>query len=526
MKFVMHIEAFTATLNQHTLFRLLAIGTPTSVALAGELILPMSRHFKSCLASSHNPMRHSQLSPQGGHMQINRHILSIRSATLMAFSLMIGGCASFSKDGGINEVKIQTQPHLKQEYQWAKTDEAVKSLQEKSLALLARPLEVEDAVQVALYNNKGLQAAFYELGISESDLVQAGRLPNPRFSMLYARHGDEYKIEQAFTFNLFSLLTMPKAVEIEQRRFAQAQSSVSIEVLKLVYQTRAAYFNAVAATELAKYSAQVKTSAEASAELARRLHETGNWNRLEQAREQSFYADAVLEYAHAKNNEVRAYEALARLLGVSVSQINLQPRLPDLPKSVADLQAFELNAYEQRLDLRMKRSEMDALAKQLGLTKTTRFINVVELGPARVLEGKRNDPYKNGIDISFEVPLFDWGQAKVPRAEAIYMQSVHQTAQLVINAQSEIRERYNTYRTKLDVTRHIRDEIVPLRKRILYEDQLRYNGMLTSPFELFGDARAQVQSVKGYIESLRDFWLADAELQATLVANPKVMEGQ
>ncbi|WP_229008770.1 TolC family protein [Methylophilus sp. Leaf408] len=459
-------------------------------------------------------------------MSTNIGNLRARSAILVAVSLLLSGCATFTKDGGMNEVQKQTQPHLKQDYEWAKTEESKKSLQDKTQTLLTQPLDVEGAVQVALYNNKGLQASFYELGISEADLVQAGRLPNPRFSMLYARNGGEYKIEQAFTFNVFSLITMPKAVEVEKRRFAQAQASTAIEVLKLAYQTRVAYFNAVAATELAKYSAQVKESAEASAELAKRLHETGNWNRLEQIREQSFYADAALEYANARNAEVKAYEALARQLGVKVSEIKIQSRLPDLPKSLSELQAFEQNAYEQRLDLLVKRSEMDALANQLGLTKTTRFINVIELGPARVLEGRRGEPYKKGIDISFEIPLFDWSQAKVPRAESMYMQSAQEAAQLVINAQSEIRERYNTYRTKHDVTRHIRDEIVPLRKRILYEDQLRYNGMLTSPFELFGDARAQVQSVKGYIESLRDFWLADAELQATLVASPRLMEGQ
>lgn len=459
-------------------------------------------------------------------MSIPIKTVKAHSALLISASLLLGGCATFSKDGGMDEVHKQTQAHLKPAYEWAKTEASANALQEKTQALLAQPLDVEGAVQVALYNNKGLQAAFYELGISEADLVQAGRLPNPRFSMLYARNGDEYKIEQAFTFNVFSLITMPKAVEVEKRRFAQAQASTAIEVLKLAYQTRVAYFNAVAATELAKYSAQVKESAEAGAELANRLHEAGNWNRLEQTREQSFYANAALEYAHAKNMEFRAYEALARQLGVKATQITIQTRLPDLPKSLSELQTFEQNAYEQRLDLLVKRSEMDALAKQLGLAKITRFMNVIELGPARVLEGRRSEPYKKGVDIAFEIPLFDWGQARVPRAESIYMQSAHQTAQLVINAQSEIRERYNSYRTKHDVTRHIRDEIVPLRKRILYEDQLRYNGMLSTPFELFGDARAQVESVKSYIESLRDFWLADAELQATLVASPRLMEGQ
>lgn len=459
-------------------------------------------------------------------MHTNRHASAGHKAVLFSMAMLLGGCATFSKDGGLGEVQKQVQPYVKQDFSWAKSDEVSKSLSERVGALLSEPLDVESAVQVALYNNKGLQAAFYELGISEADLVQAGRLPNPRFSMLYTRNAGEYKIEQAFTFNVFSLLTMPKAIEVEKRRFAQAQASTALEVLRLAYQTRTAYFNAVAASELANYSAQVKESAEASAELAKRMLQTGNWNRLEQTREQSFYADAALEFANAKNAEVRAYEALARQLGVTVPQLKLQKRLPDLPQSLSELHAFAENASEQRLDLLVKRSEMDALAKQLGLTKMTRFINVIELGPARVQEGSRNEPYKKGIDISFEVPLFDWGQAKVPRAEFIYMQSVQETAQLAINAQSEIRERYNTYRTKHDVTRHIRDEIVPLRKRILQEDQLRYNNMLTSPFELFGDARAQVQSVKGYIESLRDFWLSDAALQATLVASPHMMEGQ
>jgi len=223
----------------------------------------------------------------------------------------------------------------------------------------------------------------------------------------------------------------------------------------------------VAATELARYSDQVKESAEASAELARRMVKAGNWNQLEQAREQSFYADAVLELAHAKNKQVRAHEALSRLLGVPAEQITLLPRLPDLPTSLEDLQPFEQTAFENRLDLQVAKLETEALAQQLGLTKTTRLINVLEIGPARVLEGSRNDPYKKGVEIGFEIPLFDWGTARVAKAEAIYMQAVNETAQVAINAQSEIREAYNVYRTNYDVSKHLRDEIVPIRKKSL-----------------------------------------------------------
>jgi len=444
---------------------------------------------------------------------------------LIVASFALGGCATFSKDGGFSGVQENTQKHIKQEVVWPKTDTEKNQISERVNELLSKRLDVERAVQIALLNNKGLQADFYNLGISESDLVQAGRLPNPRFSMLYVRDNGDYKIEQSLTFNIFSLLTMPKMQEIERQRFVQTQKRTAYQVIKIANHTRIAYFNAVAATEQVRYSEQVKESAEASAELARRLLKAGNFNKLQQVREQSFYADAALDYANATNKQVSTYEALSRLLGVSVDQLNLEERLPDLPKSLTELQPFEKGAFEQRLDLQAIKLETDALAKQLGLTKATRFINVLEIGPARVLEGRRGDPYKKGVELSFELPIFDWGTARVSRAESIYMQSVNRAAQVAINAQSEIREAYNTYRTNYDVTKHIRDEIVPLRKKILQENQLRYNGMLTSPFELFGDARAQVTSVKSYIESLREFWVADSTLQMTMIGNENMMEG-
>ncbi|MBX9676290.1 MAG: TolC family protein [Methylotenera sp.] len=461
-------------------------------------------------------------------MHTNTPHAAFKQRTLIAIisaSFAISGCATFSKDGGFNGVQENTQKYIKQDVVFPKTDDEKSKVNERVNQLLSTRLNVERAVQIALLNNKGLQADFYNLGISESDLVQAGRLPNPKFSMLYTRNDGDYKIEQILTFNIFSLLTMPKMQAIERQRFVQTQKRTAFEVIKIANHTRVAYFNAVAATEQVRYSEQVKISAEASAELARRLLKAGNFNKLQQVREQSFYADAALDYASATNKQVSTYEALSRLLGVSVDQLNLEERLPDLPKTITELQPFEKAAFEQRLDLQTIRLETDALAKQLGLTRTTRFINVLEIGPARVLEGRRGDPYKKGVELSFEIPIFDWGTARVARAESIYMQSVNRAAQVAVNAQSEIREAYNTYRTNYDITKHIRDEIVPLRKKILQENQLRYNGMLTSPFELFGDARAQVTSVKSYIDSLREFWVADSTLQMTLIGNENMMEG-
>jgi outer membrane protein TolC len=445
---------------------------------------------------------------------------------LLLSSFVLSGCASFSKDGGLNDVKSLTQRHIKQEVVWPKTAAEQQLAEARVQELLQKELDVESAVQIALLSNKGLQASLFELGISEAEVVQAGRLPNPKFSMLYARHNGDYKIEQALTFNIFSLLTMPKMLEIERLNFENTKQKTALDVLKLAYQTRLAYFNAVAANEQVTYSAQVLESAEASAEMARRMVKAGNWNQLELAREQGFYADAKQDALAAKQKQSAAHEALTRLLGVSVNQLAIQKRLPDLPKTITEPSQFQQEAFEQRLDLQAARLRVQALAKQLGLTKATSVINVLELGPARVLEGRRGDSYKKGVDISFELPLFDWGGAKVARAEATYMQGVNRAAYIASNAQSEIREAYSHYSTSYDIAKQYHDEIVPLRKKVLDEKLLRYNGMLISPFELFADARAQVASVKTYIEKLNEFWLADTELQMTRIGTLNSLEGK
>ncbi len=438
-----------------------------------------------------------------------------------AFSLSLTACASFSSDGGLNPARQLAQERLGKDLKWTRSASDRDAVEQRVKSLLDQPLSADDAVQMALLNNRSLQASFAELGIAESDWVQAGRLPNPRFAMLRARAGVDYKIEQALTFNIMSLLTMPMAKEVEQRRFAQTQLAVAQVVAQLATETRKAWTVAVAADETVRYMEQVKQAAEASAELARGMLQAGNWSRVDQAREQGFYNDAVQGLAHARLTQQLAREHLIRLLGLPGSQtLHLPQQLPDLPELPAaedDLPNIETQAMQNRLDLQMARAETEALAKNLGLTRTTRFINVLEIGPARVLEGARSDPYKKGYEISFELPLFDWGDARVVKAEALYMQAVNRAAATAVNARSEVRAAWQTRRTRYDLARHQRDEVLPLRKQIADENLLRYNGMLISVFDLLADARAQMTAVNDSIEALRDFWMAQAEMDGVVL---------
>jgi outer membrane protein TolC len=99
---------------------------------------------------------------------------------------------------------------------------------------------------------------------------------------------------------------------------------------------------------------------------------------------------------------------------------------------------------------------------------------------------------------------------------------MNRVAALGVQAQSEVRESHAAYLTAYELARHYRDEVVPLRKRISEENLLRYNGMLISVFELLADAREQVTGVSNAVAALRDFWVAQVNLDTALTAGSPV----
>ena len=440
----------------------------------------------------------------------------LRSIAIAAAAAVLGGCATFSTDGGFDAVEAAARERLGKDVRWIKSEDQSAAVASEVQRLLAKPLSVDDAVQLALANNRGLQSTFAELGIAEADLVQAGRMTNPHFAYLRASDGHERKLEWALTFPIVELLTMPLRTRIETRRFEEVKLGVARATVGLALETRRAWYDAVAAEETVRYLEQVKEAAEAAADLAHRMARAGNFAKLTQMREQVFYAEAVAQLARAKQAAVTNRERLARMLGLAGGQsgFRLPGRLPDLPPSAADAGEFASVAMERRYDVQSARRATETLAESLDLNRATRFVSALEFGPARTREDP--EPWKRGYELSLQVPLFDWGDARVAKGEAIYMQSVHRLAEVAVIAESEMRDAYFAYRTAYDTARHYRDEIVPLRMKISEENVLRYNGMLISVFELLADARGQIASVNAAIEALRDFWVAETDLQAAL----------
>ncbi|HEX3063126.1 MAG TPA: TolC family protein [Usitatibacter sp.] len=440
----------------------------------------------------------------------------IRIFALVLAASIVAACASVSPDGGIGAVQEIAGSRAPQKLEYFQTDAARAAAAKAVRERLRDPLSSSGAVAIALINNPGLQAAYSELRIAEADLVQATRLANPGFSFARYHRGDEREIEKQITFDVVGLVTMPWRVEAERGLYRAAQLRAAAEVARVADEARRAWVEAVAARELAQYAQQVKEAAEASAEIAAQMARAGNFSRLAQSREHVFYAEATAQLARSKLAAVSARERLTRVLGLWGDDIafRLPERLPDLPAAPVELRDAESQAISDRLDVRASREETEALARSLGISRATRFVNVLELGYERDTSSVL--PARTGYQVELTLPIFDWGDARVAKAEGAYMRSFNRTAETAIAARSQVREGYAAYRTAYDLARHYREEIVPLRKRISEENLLRYNGMLISVFELLADAREQITAVTAAIEAGRDYWIAEANLETAL----------
>ena len=433
---------------------------------------------------------------------------------LAACAMLATGCASVTPGHGFGAVAQVAGERLGKDARIVDGDADQRALASLISAKLAAPLQVDDAVQIALLNNRALQATYWEVGIAQADLVQAGRLPNPSFSFLRTRAGSDIEIERSLGVNFIAALTLPLASRIEAGRFAQTKLLVAAQMLQHAAATRRAYVDAVAAVQGAAYARQVDEAAQLSADLTVRMAQAGNVSQLDVAREQAFAAEAKAAVARAGNHALATRESLARMMGLSSAAYLLPERLPDLPPAALELRDVETIALRERLDVHAAQLGAAHTAAMLGLTRATRFINVLDLDYVR--NGKAGEATAPGYAITLELPLFDWGTARVARSEARYMQAVNQVAQAAVDARSDARQAYGAYRSAYDLARHYRDQVIPLRKKISDETMLRYNGMLVSVFDLLADSRAQAGAVNGYIEALQAFWLAQTNLEAAL----------
>jgi len=439
-----------------------------------------------------------------------------------AAGLALGGCAKFSRDGGMTFVSEQTGGILGKDAVKIRTEDGSAAAQSRVRSLSSMPLTVDAAVEIALLNNRALQAAYNELGASEAEMVEASLPPAPSLS-LSKMTGAGFEIERQLAQGVLALFTLPRRREIAEDKFRAAQMRAVEATLKTGADARRAYYRAVATAQTVKFLEEARLSAESISDLAKKLGETGALPKLDQAREHAFHAEVSGDLAVARLKQRSERETLNRTLGLWGFDLTypLPEKLKALPPKPRRADQIETVAVTSRVDLEIARMDLAVLAKQYGLTRATRFIDVLEVSgqskrestPTATSVEKIN---RDGVEITFQIPIYDFGEARTKLAEETYLKGVNLLIDKAVNVRADARQAYQAYRGSYDIARYYDTEILPLREIISEQTLLNYNGMLSDLFGLLADARARVSANVKAIEAKRDFWLASVDFQAAI----------
>jgi cobalt-zinc-cadmium efflux system outer membrane protein len=429
---------------------------------------------------------------------------------------LFSGCTHVDRDAGFSSVQKASNDRIGAVVQWRGQSADDAQVDAAVTAMLRKPLTADEAVQIALLNNRSLQATFEDLGIAQADLVQAGLLHNPVFSLnvrIPNKRPSKTYVDLSVADDFLDIFFAPARRKIAEADFETTQARVAHEVLELAARTRVAFYQYQAAEQVGKLRRSVAEAAAASLDAAKALHDAGNVTDLAYITEQSQQARAKVDVATSDGQTSDAREHLNQLMGLSGTQLNwtLDAELAQLPWADPPATGLEAVALRQRFDVAAARSQEITQGRALGLTENTSLLGGTELGA----EGERetDGQWRIGPQLSVPVPIFDQGQATIARARAQLRQSRQRYEALASDVRSQVRMAAAHMRNSRLRAEYYRDHVLPLQKSLVHQTQLEYNAMLAGVFVLLQVRRDEIDAGREYIEALRDYWVARAELE-------------
>ena len=445
-----------------------------------------------------------------------------KNAGLLVLLLFVSGCASMALNAGFDDVRAVVGERSGSQLFWNNDTELDKEAAEKLDSLLKRKLTAEDAVQIALLNNRELQATYSDLGVAQADLVQAGLLSNPIFDaavMFPISGGGRPDLELSAAMNFLNIFYIPLRKRVAAARYEKSKTRVTGSVLDFAGRARRAFYSYEADEQMLELRRTVVQALAASFEVTRRLHDAGNLSDLDFARERAQLEAGKLALRSAEISVRQSREELNILMGVWGEQTEWQSagRLPDIPEPPVQTKDIERLALERSLDLASARQRIVAEGAQLELSRWTGLLPELNAGPA----AERNDgEWEAGPRLDFAIPLFDQGQARVARTAAELRRFQQEYYALGVRIRAQARAVRDRLEGTSDRALYYRDILLPLHNLIVNEAQLQYNAMQLGPLQLLRAREQQIETAVSYIVALRDYWLARADIGQTLSGRP------
>ncbi|AGC42387.1 copper tolerance protein [Myxococcus stipitatus DSM 14675] len=430
--------------------------------------------------------------------------------------LFASGCATVQKERGHTEVAALVEERIGRKTRWNQGTPEDAQVERGLDELLKGPLTSDSAVEVALLNNPALQATYEDLGVSQADLVQAGLLTNPSLGIglgVPLTQDGELETEFSLVQGFLELFTMPLRKKVAREQFDAETLRVAHQALFVAADVRKAYREVQARQQLVELRGMVLVAADAAAELATLQYGQGNINDLALVTEKAFAEETRLDLAREELALVEEREHLNQLMGLWGARTGwrIEEKLPAPPSEEVSLERLESRAVKQRLDIDAARKQVSALWNALELARSTRYIGRVDVGAS--LHGDPDGPKLLGPSLSVDLPIFDQRQALIARLEAQHRQGERRLAELSINARSEVRTARARVMTLRGVAERYQRGILPLREQVVEQSQLQYNAMQIGLYVLLEAKREQIGAYRTYIETIRDYWMARADLE-------------
>ena len=432
--------------------------------------------------------------------------------------LLLSACATVRPGEGFSEVQEIVKERSGKEIRWNQGTAADAEAEARVDSLLEAELTSESAVQIALLNNRDLQAVYEELGVAQADLVQAGLLRNPILGaeVRFPEGGGPVELELGVSENFLSIFFLPLRKQVAEAAFEAAKLRVAGAVLDLAGTVRAAFYELQGAEQLLELRRTVASATEATSDLAKRLHEAGNIRDLDLVAERALHEQAMVDVSAAELEVVEARERLTSLMGLwgSKTRWSSGKRLPDLPIETLELTRLEARAIEQSLELGVGRQQIERVARRLGLTRTSALAGDASVGVGA--ERDEDGEWSVGPTFEFPIPLFDQGQPALARAAAELRMLQESYAAEAVHIRSEVRASASRVLALAARAQHYLTVLIPLRQELVEHTQEQYNAMQVGAFQLLQAKQQEVEAGRQYIETLRGYWLARTELDQLL----------
>ncbi|MCB1116018.1 MAG: TolC family protein [Chlamydiia bacterium] len=384
--------------------------------------------------------------------------------------------------------------------------------------LLQKELTVDRAIQIALLNNRHLQAIYEDLGIAKAELAQAGLLKNPIFSFSYRFSTASAVIDLidvGLIQNFLEILLIPLKKKMARAELEATKSVVLTQMLDVIGETNMAFYTLQAKEAVWNLKKQILLAAELSYEASQRLFSAGNITDLEVSLERARYEQAKLEVASGEIDVLEAREQLNLLMGLWGREIEwkISSDFPPLPDQESHFETIENDAIKSSLDLKIAYSGLLVTAAKLGIDTTKLVIPECNVG---VLGEREDSVWYVGPAFSLALPLFDFGRAKSAKSQAKIMQEWNQYTALAIEIRSKARSFRFSLLNAFRQSRYLEKVIVPLAEEITRSTLLQHNAMQLGVLHLLSAKRDELEKKIQFILMQQEYWKAKVLLQTLL----------